>query len=326
MIIENSLNAYSVYLWTLPMFHCSGWCYTWATSAIGATNVCLPSPKPSEIWKSIEEDLVTHMCGASIVFTRLGQWMDENRIEKFPNQVVISCAAAPPPITMVRSMEQKGADVRHCYGLTEAYGAFTICEWQPQWDSLPFEGRVSRKMRQGVPDITAGDIRVLNANGNDVPWDGKTIGEVVMRGNAIIRGYYNAPEEDNKTFHGGWMYTGDAGVIHPDGYVELKDRFKDIIISGGENIVGTEVENCIYQHPSVDEVVCYGKPDDEWGEVVKCLIRSKVGANLTADEIIDFCRQRIAHYKCPKEVEFGEIPRSSAGKVQKYLLRQREKQ
>lgn len=325
-IIEHSVNAYSVYLWTLPMFHCNGWCWTWATSGMGSTNVCMPAPEPDHIWKLIEKHGVTHMAGAPIVFHRLGQYMDQNGISRFPNKVIMNVAAAPPPETMLRSMEAKGGEIRHAYGLTETYGPFTICEWNPDWDALSEERRISLKMRQGVPDITAGQIRVVDTDDADVPWDGETIGEIIMRGNDVVQGYYKAPEENAKAFKEGWFYSGDGGVIHPDGYVEVKDRFKDVIISGGENIIGVEVENCIYQHPKVNEVVCFGKPDEEWGEVVKCLVDPKQGTSPTAEEIIDFCRDRLAHFKCPKEIEFGKIPRTSAGKVQKYLLRDKEKQ
>jgi len=325
-IIEHSLNAYSVYLWSLPMFHCNGWCWTWATTGVGATNVCMRIPDPDQMWRLIDQHGVTHMAGPPIIFYRLGQYMDEHGIKKFPNKVIINNAAAPPPENMLIDMERKGAEIRHAYGLTETYGPFTICEWQPKWDALPFKERISMKMRQGVPDITAGEMRVVDSNGNDVPWDGKTMGEIIMRGNDVVQGYYKAPEENAKAFKGGWMYTGDGGVIHPDGYVEVKDRFKDLIISGGENIIGLEVENCIYEHPDVDEVVCYGKPDEKWGEVVKCLVHPRPGTNPTAEEIIEFSRERLTHFKCPKEVEFGEIPRTSAGKVQKYLLRQKERE
>jgi fatty-acyl-CoA synthase len=191
---------------------------------------------------------------------------------------------------------------------------------------LPLKERIAKKMRQGVPDVTAGEIKVVDEQGKEVPWDGETIGEVIMRGNDVVQGYYQAPEENFKAFKHGWFYTGDGGVMHPDGYVELKDRFKDVIISGGENIIGLEVENCIYQHPEVAEAVCFSMPDEKWGEVVKCLVTPKPGTGPTAEEVIDFCRQRIAHFKCPKEIEFGEIPRTSAGKVQKYLLRQKERE
>ncbi len=324
-IIEHSVTASSVYLWTLPMFHCNGWCWTWVTSGMGATNVCLPAPDPEAMWKLIERHGVTHMAGAPIVVHRLGVYMDEHGISRFPKKIIMNVAAAPPTATMLRSMETKGGEIRHAYGLTETYGPFTICEWNPDWDSLPEEQRLALKMRQGVPDITAGYARVVDADGNDVPKDGKTIGEIVMQGNDVVQGYYRAPEENAKAFRNGWFHSGDGGVWHPDGYVEVKDRFKDVIISGGENIVGVEVENCIYEHPDVDEVVCFGKPDEQWGEVVKCLVHPKPGKAPTEDDIIGFCRERLAHFKCPKEIEFGEIPRTSAGKVQKYLLREKEK-
>ena len=324
-IIEFSVNAYSVYLWTLPMFHCNGWCWTWATSGMGATNVCLPAPEPDRIWALIEKHGVTHMAGAPIVLHRLGQYMDENGIDRFPGKLIMNVAAAPPTMTMLRSMESKGGEIRHAYGLTETYGPFTICEWNPEWDALPDEQRLALKMRQGVPDITAGEIRIVAKDGGDVPWDGETVGEIIMRGNDVVQGYYKAPEETARAFKDGWFYSGDGGVFHPDGYVEVKDRFKDVIISGGENIIGVEVENCIYQHPDVDEVVCFGKPDEKWGEVVKCLVHPKPGTSPGAGEIIAFCRERLAHFKCPREIEFGDIPRTSAGKVQKYVLREREK-
>lgn len=324
-IINHSLNAYSVYLWTLPMFHCNGWCFTWATPGVGATNVCLRTPDPAEIWQLIEQKGITHMAGAPIVFQRLGAYLDEKGIRTFPRKIIITVAGSPPTEPILASMESRGADVRHVYGLTETYGPFTFCEWQPQWDGLTLKERVTIKMRQGVADITAGEARVVDGNGRDVPWDGKTIGEVLLRGNDVVQGYYKAPEETAKAFKEGWLHTGDGGVIHPNGYIELKDRFKDVIISGGENIIGLEVENSLYQHPSVAEVACYGKPDEKWGEVVKCLVTLKPGATPSPQELIDFCRRRLTRFKCPKEIEFGDIPRTSSGKVQKYLLRQKEK-
>lgn len=324
-MIEHSVDARSVYLWTLPMFHCNGWCWTWVTAGMGATNVCLPAPEPDLIWQAIERHGVTHMAGAPIVFHRLGQYMDERGIRRFPQKVIMNVAAAPPPATVLRSMEERGGEIRHAYGLTETYGPFTICEWNPDWDRLSPEERLVMKMRQGIPNITAGQVRVIDAEGRDVPRDGKTIGEIVMRGNDVVRGYYQAPEENARAFRDGWFHSGDGGVIHPDGYVEVKDRFKDVIISGGENVIGLEVENVIYQHPDVNEVVCFGKPDAKWGEVVKCLVDPKPGTSPTSEEIIAFCRQSMAHFKCPKEVEFGVIPRTSAGKVQKFLLRERER-
>lgn len=325
-MIEHSVDARSVYLWTLPMFHCNGWCWTWATAGMGATNVCLPAPDPDGIWQAIEQHGVTHMAGAPIVFHRLGQYMDDHGIRCFPRKVIMNVAAAPPPATVLRSMEEKGGEIRHAYGLTETYGPFTICEWNPDWDRLSPEERLALTMRQGIPNITAGHIRVVDTSGNDVPRDGKTVGEIIMRGNDVVRGYFQAPEENAKAFRHGWFYSGDGGVMHPDGYVEVKDRFKDVIISGGENVIGLEVENAIYQHPDVNEVVCFGKPDAKWGEVVKCLVDPKPGTSPTSDEIIAFCRERLAHFKCPQEIDFGVIPRTSAGKVQKFVLRNKEKQ
>ncbi len=325
-IINHSLNAYSVYLWTLPMFHCNGWCFTWATSGIGATNVCLPAPDPAEMWRLIEKEGITHMSGAPIIFHRLGAFLDEKGIKNLPRKVIITIAGSPPTESMLVAMESRGAEIRHVYGLTETYGPFTFCEWRPKWDELTIKERVPIKMRQGVPNITAGEVRVVDTKGQDVPWDGKTIGEVLLRGNNVIQGYYKAPEETTKAFNGGWLHTGDGGVIHPDGYIELKDRFKDVIISGGENIVGLEVENCLYQHPGVAEVACYGMPDEKWGEVVKCLVTPKTGASPAAKELINFCRQRLTHFKCPKEIEFGEIPRTASGKIKKYLLRWKERE
>ena len=325
-IISHSLNAYSVYLWTVPLFQCNGWCFSGATSGVGATNVCMRAPDPDEMWRLIEKEGVTHVGGAPIVFQRLGRFMDERGIKKFPRKLSIANAGAPPPESVIMDMESKGAEVKHGYGLTETYGFFTFCEWQPEWDKLALKERASKKMCQGVPHLTAGELRVVDTEGKDIPWDGEIMGEVIMRGNDVVQGYYKTPEENAKVFKDGWFYTGDGGVIHPNGYIELKDRFKDVIISGGENIIGLELENCLYQHPDVGEVACYGMPDEEWGEVVKCLVTPKPGTSPTAEELISFCRQRIAHFKCPKEIEFGEIPRTSAGKIQKYLLRRRERE
>ena len=325
-VISHSLNAYSVYLWTVPLFHCNGWGFPWATAAVGATNVCMRAPNVDEIWQLIEKEGVTHIGGAPIVFQRLGRFMDDRGIKEFPRVMKLTNAGAPPPESVIQNMESKGAEIIHGYGLTETYGFFTFCEWQPKWDKLTLIERAAMKMRQGVPHLNAGELRVVDAEGKDVPWDGKSIGEVIVRGNDVVQGYYKAPKENEELFKDGWFRTGDGGVIHTDGYLELKDRFKDIIISGGENIVGIAVENCLYQHPDVAEVACYGMPDKQWGEVVKCLITPKPGTSPNAEELISFCRQRIAHYKCPKEIEFGEIPRTSSGKIQKYLLRQRERE
>ncbi|WP_206705517.1 AMP-binding protein [Marinomonas colpomeniae] len=321
-VIEHKVDAYSVNLWTLPMFHCNGWCWTWTTTATGATNVCMPTPDAKEISTLIQQHNVTHMAGAPIVFHRLSRYMNENSISSFPNKLIIDVAAAPPPKGMLLDMEKRGGVIHHAYGLTETYGPFTICEWQPAWDSLSEVERINLKMRQGVPDITAGYVRVVNENDEDVPADGETVGEIIMRGNDVIQGYYKSPEETAKAFKNGWFYSGDGGVMHPGGYIEVKDRFKDVIITGGENVISVEVENILYEHPAVYEAVCYGKPDEEWGELVKALVHLKPGHEVTERELIVFCKSRLSNYKCPKEIDFGEIPRTSAGKVQKYKLRQ----
>jgi len=318
--IELGLSPYSVYLWTLPMFHCNGWCYTWAVSCQGSTSVCMLRPDPAEIYRLVEKEGVTHMCGAPIVWTRLGEYMDEHGL-KFSRKVKIANGGAAPPLKMVRSMKSKGAEIAHPYGLTESYGPFSICEWQPKWDTLSDEEQAQIKVRQGVVTVASDEMRVVNDEMKDVSPDGATVGEIVMRGNLILKEYFKQPQETEEAFRGGWFHTGDGAVVHPDGYMEIKDRFKDIIISGGENISSIEVENILCEHPDVLEAACFAIEDEQWGEVVKALVTPKPGTNPTTEDIINFCRQRLAHFKCPKVVEFGEIPRSSTGKVLKYILR-----
>jgi len=314
------LDVYSVYLWTLPMFHCNGWCRTWAVTCQGSTSVCMPRPDPAEIYRLVQKEGVTHMCGAPILWDRLSEYMNEKGL-KFSRCVKIDNGGAAPSPKLIRSMESKGAEIIHTYGLTESLGGFTICEWQPKWDALSAEEQAQVKMRQGVVKTTVGELRVVDENMQDVPFDGMTIGEIVMRGNGLMKEYFKQPEETKEAFKSGWFHTGDGAVVHPDGYLEVKDRFKDIIISGGENISSIEVENVLYEHPDVLEAACFAIKDENWGEAVKALVTPKPGTSLTAEDIISFCRQHIAHYKCPKVVEFGEIPRSSTGKVLKYILR-----
>ncbi len=319
--IEMELNVYSVYLWTLPMFHCNGWCRTWAVACQGSTSVCLPRPDPAEIYRLVDKEGVTHMCGAPIVWARLGEYMDEKGL-KFSRCVKISSAGSAPSPKLVRSVESKGAEIIHAYGLTESYGLFSSCKWQPKWDALSVEEQAQIKMRQGVVNVAAGELRVVDENMQDVPSDGATIGEIIMRGNLLMKEYFKQPEETEEAFKGGWFHTGDGAVMHPDGYVEIRDRFKDIIISGGENIASIEVENVLCEHPDILEAACFAIKDGKWGEAVKALVTPKPETNPAAEDIISFCRQRIAHFKCPKVVEFGEIPRSSTGKVLKYKLRE----
>ena len=319
--IETGLNVYSVYLCTLPMFHCSGWCRTWAVACQGSTSVCLPKPDPAEIHRLVEKEGVTYMCGAPIVWARLDDYMNEKGL-KFSRCVKIESGGSTPSVKMVQSLESKGAEIIHGYGLTETLDGITMSEWQPKWDSLSIEQRAQIKMRQGVVNIAVGELRVVDENMQDVPFDGTTIGEIILRGNVLMKEYFKQPEETGEAFKGGWFHTGDGAVVHPDGYMEIKDRFKDIIISGGENIASIEVENILCEHPDVLEAACFAIKDEKWGEAVKARVTPKPGTNPVAEEIISFCRQRIAHFKCPKVVEFGEIPRSSTGKVLKHILRQ----
>jgi len=321
--MTSGITSTSVYLWTLPMFHCNGWCCTWGVTAVGATHLCLRKVDPSLIWRLIRERGVTHLNGAPTVLIGLANdpAAAEVRLER---PLRITTAAAPPSPSIITQMEELGAQITHVYGLTETYGPHTVCEWQSQWDELEPGRRAILKARQGVGYVVADPVRVVDENMQDVPADGQTMGEVCMRGNNVMKGYYEQPEATAEAFRGGWFHSGDLGVMHPDGYVELRDRAKDIIISGGENISTIEVEQCLYQHPHVLEVAVIAVPDPKWGEVPKAFVVVKAGASPTEQELIDFCRERIAHFKCPKAIEFGELPKTSTGKVQKFVLRDKE--
>ena len=321
--LELGLSWRSAYLWTLPMFHCNGWCFTWAVTAVGGTHVCLRRAEPAEIYRLIRERGVTHMCSAPTVLASL--YAAPEAEGQNLTGVTIATGGAPPAPQVVRTMEAMGAFVHHLYGLTETYGPYTVCALQPDWDGLTFEERARLKSRQGVPHLIAGSgMRVVDRSMNDVPRDGQTMGEVVMRGNTVMSGYYKDAEATEKAFQGGWFHSGDLAVWHPDGYIELKDRAKDIIISGGENISTQEVEKIIMEHPAVLEVSVLGVPDDKWGEVPKAFVMTRPGARVTAEEIIRFTRDRIAHFKAPKHVEFGDLPKTATGKIQKFVLRDRE--
>ena len=321
--LEVGLSGRSVYLWTLPMFHCNGWCFTWAVTAVGGTHVCLRRAEPAEIYRLISEKGVTHMCCAPTVLASL--YAAPEAEGRNLAGLTISTGGAPPAPQVLRTMEGMGAFVHHLYGLTETYGPYTVCALQPGDDELVFQERARLRARQGVPHLVAGKgIRVVDASMDDVPRDGETMGEVVMRGNTVMSGYYKDPEGTAKAFEGGWFHSGDLAVWHPDGYIELKDRAKDIIISGGENISTLEVEKVIMEHPAVLEVCVIGIPDDKWGEVPKAFVSTRPGATVTEGEIIRFTRDRIAHFKAPKRVEFGELPKTATGKIQKFLLRERE--
>jgi acyl-CoA synthetase (AMP-forming)/AMP-acid ligase II len=321
--LEVGLQYTSNYLWTLPMFHCNGWCFTWAVTAVGGTHICLRRADPAEIFRLIRTAGVTHMCGAPTVLIAMSaspavQGQDLTGL-------TIVTAGAPPAPQVIRTMEGLGACVHHVYGLTETYGPHTICAFQPGWDELPLEERATVKARQGVPYIVAGTgMRVVDQAMHDVPQDGTTLGEVVMRGNNVMSGYFQQPEATAKAFEGGWFHSGDLAVWHPDHYIELKDRAKDIIISGGENISTQEVEKVIMEHPAVLEVCVIGVPDARWGEVPKAFVMKRPGIEASGEDIMQFCRERLAHFKCPRAVAFGDLPKTATGKIQKYVLREQE--
>lgn len=322
-IIEVGLRPDSTYLWTLPMYHCNGWCFPWAVTGIGATHVCLPKVDAARVLSLIEAEQVTHFCGAPTVLITLA--MECPPGFRFACQLTVVTAAAPPPPAIIQRMEELGATIIHVYGLTETYGPHTVCEWKREWDGLSLEERARLKARQGVGYLHAPELRVVDEEMRDVPADGATLGEVVMRGNNVMKGYYRDEEATGQAFRGGWFHSGDLGVMHPDGYIELRDRKKDIIISGGENISTIEIERVLYQHPLVLEATVIGVPDVRWGETPKAFVILKPGAQTTADEIIAFCRERLAHFKCPKFVEFVEsLPKTSTGKIQKFVLREKE--
>ncbi len=322
-LMEHGLTSRSVYLWTLPLFHCNGWCFPWAVTAAGGRHVCLRQVDPQRIVERIRGEGVTHMCGAPVVVSSLTHYCATNGV-RFEHGLKIVTAGAPPSPAVIRAAEEMGADIAHAYGLTETYGPHTICAWREEWDSLPLAERSQLKARQGVPYIIAGsDLRVVDKQMNDVAADGQTMGEVIMRGNNVMLGYYKNPDATAEAFRGGWFHSGDLAVMHPNGYIELRDRGKDIIISGGENISSIEVEKVLYDHPAVLEAAIVAVPDDKWGEVPKAHVTLKPGASATVEELIDFCRSRLAHFKCPKHVEFGPLPKTATGKIRKHELRER---
>ena len=322
-MLEHGLNSSSVYLWTLPMFHCNGWCFPWAVTAGGARHVCLRQVDPQRMVELIRAEGVTHLCGAPVVVSTLTQYCVAQGI-RFEGGLKIVTAGAPPPPAVIRAAEEMGASLAHAYGLTETYGPHTICAWHPEWDALPAAERAQLRARQGVAYTVAGtDLRVVDGEMQDVPADGQTMGEVVMRGNNVMLGYYKNPQATEEAFRGGWFHSGDLAVMHADGYIEVRDRKKDIVISGGENISSIEVEKVLAEHPAVLEAAVVAAPDDKWGEVPKAYIGLKPGQTATAEELIQFCRARLAHFKCPKQVEFGALPRTVTGKVRKNELRGR---
>jgi fatty-acyl-CoA synthase len=327
-IVVHGLGRDAVYLWTLPLFHCNGWCFPWAVTGAGATHVMLRRVDPAEILRQIRSHGVTHFNGAPTVLLMLAEHPEcaamLARGERFDPPIRVATGGAPPSPTLLARMESLGVRITHLYGLTETYGPHVFCETQPGWETLDLEGRARMLARQGVPYLHATHLRVVDERMQDVPADGAAMGEVVMRGNNVMKGYFEDEEATARAFEGGWFHSGDIGVVHPDGYVELRDRKKDIIISGGENISTIEVEHTIVKHPAVLECAVVAMPHERWGEVPKAFVALRPGASVTEDEIVAFCRERLAHFKCPKQVEFGELPKTSTGKIQKFRLREKE--
>jgi fatty-acyl-CoA synthase len=319
-LLHSRHSPQSIYLWTLPMFHCNGWCTTWALPAIGGTSVCLRAVDPAEIWRLIADEGVTHLNAAPTVLISMVNHPDA---APFPGRFVATTAGAPPSPTIISQMNDLGAEIVHVYGLTETYGPYTVCEAQDFWSDESDESRVRLMARQGVAYIGADPIRVVDEDMNDVPKDGSIMGEVVMRGNNVMAGYYDDPEATEQAFRGGWFHSGDLGVWHPDGYIELRDRAKDIIISGGENISTIEVEQAIVSHPAVLECAVVSMPHEKWGERPKAFVTLKPDTETTPEAIVEHVRGLIAHYKAPDEVEIVDgLPKTSTGKIQKYVLRE----
>jgi fatty-acyl-CoA synthase len=324
-IIAFQLGAAAVYLWTVPMFHCNGWCCPWAVTAVGGTHVCLRKVDPELVYRLIDEHRVTNMGGAPTVLNMLLNAPAEVRREFSHGKVHVDTGGAAPPSAVIAGMQRLGFDVCHLYGLTEVYGPSHCCEWQPAWDALDESGRMQKMARQGVPCLTIIDHKVIDPNtGADLPADGRSIGELVMRGNTIMKGYLKNEAATAEAFAGGWFHTGDLAVMHPDFYAEIKDRAKDIIISGGENIASLEVEELLYRHPDVLEAAVVARPDEMWGETPCAFValRPASDGKVTEAAIIAWCRERLAHFKCPRTVVFGPLPRTSTGKIQKYVLRE----
>ncbi len=322
-ILTWGMPHHAVYLWTLPMFHCNGWCFPWTMAANAGTSVCLRRVEAARILALIREHRVTHFCGAPIVHRQLVDAPAELR-EGITHRVSAMVAAAPPPASLIAGMERIGIDLTHVYGLTEVYGPASVCAKQPSWSTLDVAGRAERNGRQGVRySVQEGMTVVDPATGVEVPADGETMGEIVFRGNITMKGYLKNPQATAEAFAGGWFHSGDLAVRHPDGYVKIKDRSKDVIISGGENISSVEVEEILYRHPAVVAVAVVAQPDPKWGESPCAFVELGAEGSVTEEEIISHCRAQLAHYKVPRKVIFGPLPKTSTGKIQKHVLRQR---
>ena len=324
-VITCGMGKHPVYLWTLPMFHCNGWCFPWTLSVVAGTHVCLRAVRAAPIFDAIATRKVTHLCGAPIVMSTLLNAPAQEK-KALPHVVEFVTAAAPPPEAVLAAMKAAGFNVTHVYGLTEVYGPACVNEWRREWDALPGAAQAAKKARQGVRYPVLEALDVLDpATMQPVPRDGETLGEVMFRGNVVMKGYLKNKSATEKEFAGGWFHSGDLGVIHPDGYIQLKDRSKDIIISGGENISSIEVEDALYKHPAVSAVAVVAKPDDKWGETPCAFVELKPGEAATAEELIAWCRKHLAAYKCPRYIVFETVPKTSTGKIQKFKLRETAK-
>lgn len=323
-IVTWGMPQHARYLWTLPMFHCNGWCFPWTLAANAGLCVCLRAVRPEPIFQLIRDESVTHFCGAPIVLQMLVNAPDH--LKDFTHEVKVMTAGAPPPAAVIANMEAMGVEVTQVYGLTETYGPSVVSAWQGKWDGVDKAERARLKSRQGVPNIALEGLMVADPDTLiPVPPDGQTIGEIFMRGNNVMKGYVKNPSATEKSFRGGWFASGDLGVMHPDGYIEIKDRLKDIIISGGENISSVEVEDVLYRHPDVLEAAVVARPDDTWGETPCAFVTLKPGRSVTESDLIEFCRNHMARFKAPKTIIFEDLPKTSTGKIQKFLLRDRAK-
>jgi fatty-acyl-CoA synthase len=324
-IIAAGIGRHPVYLWTLPMFHCNGWCFPWTLSVVAGTHVCLRWVRAKPIYDAIAEHQVTHLCGAPIVMSALLAAPDAER-RPLPHKVEFITAAAPPPESVLAAMATAGFNVTHVYGLTETYGPSVVNAWHDAWDLLDGPAQAAKKARQGVRYTALEDLKVMNPETMaPVPADGETLGEIMFRGNIVMKGYLKNPEATKEAFAGGWFHSGDLGVLYPDGYVQIRDRSKDIIISGGENISSIEVEDVLYKHPAVAYAAVVAKPDAKWGETPCAFVELKPGIVATSDAIIAHCRAHLASYKCPRHIVFQDIPKTSTGKIQKFRLREMAK-
>jgi fatty-acyl-CoA synthase len=320
-VIEMGLGYPSVYLWNLPMFHCNGWCFTWAVTAVAGRHVCLRRVDPGRTWELLDSEAITHYSGAPTVHIGVVNHPAAHRLDR---EVTVTLAGAPPSPTLLGRLRELNFRPIHVYGLTETYGPITVCAWHEEWSDLPDDEQARLRARQGQAYLVADLVRVVGDEMLDVPREGSVLGEVAMRGNNVMKEYYRQPEATSEAFRGGWFHSGDLAVWHPDGYIELRDRKKDVIISGGENISTIEVEQAIARHPAVLECAVVAIPHETWGERPKAFVTLKPQAAASEAEIIEFCRERLAHFKCPDEVEFCELPKTSTGKVQKYVLRDKE--